>query len=102
MRPRESSVFCGPSTAVVALDLLAITYWHEYLDIMFFFKAVTNIITVSNEVLPQPIIPSRLTRTSVDTNMLSFRPRKCKTLTYQRSFFIWGRLFKSRLTLTQD
>ena len=81
-------MFCGPSTAVVALDLLPITYWHEYLDIMFFFKAVNNIITVSNEVLPQPIIPSRLTRTSVDTNMLSFRPRKCKTLTYQRSFFI--------------
>ena len=44
--------------------------------------------TISNKVLPQPIIPSRLTRTTVDTNVLSFRPRKCKTLTYQRSFFI--------------
>ena len=72
----------------ISLDLLPITYWHEFLDIMFFFKAVNNIITVSNEVLPQPIISSRLTRTSVDTNVLSFRPRKCKTLTYQRSFFI--------------
>ena len=81
---------CGETykDRLISLDLLPNTYWHEFLDIMFFFKAVNNIITVSNEVLPQPIIPSRLTRTSVDTNVLSFRPRKCKTLTYQRSFFI--------------
>ena len=68
--------------------LTPITYWHEYLDIMFFFKAINNFVTIPNEVLPQPIIPSRLTRTTVDTNVLSFRPRKCKTLTYQRSFFL--------------
>ena len=81
---------CGETykDRLISLNLLPITYWHEFLDIMFFFKAINNIITVSNEVLPQPIIPSRLTRTSVDTNVLSFRPRKCKTLTYQRSFFI--------------
>ncbi len=78
---------CGEDR-LISLDLLPITYWHEYLDIMFFFKAVNNIITVSNEVLPQPITPSWLSRTSVDTNVLSFCPRKCKTLTYQRSFFI--------------
>ena len=85
---------------LISLDLLPITYWHEYLDIMFFFKAVNNIITVSNEVLPQPIIPSRLTRTSVDTNLLSFRPRKCKTLTYQRSFFI--RVIRTYNSLPED
>ena len=67
---------------------------------MFFFKAVNNIITVSNEVLPQPIIPSRLTRTSVDTNLLSFRPRKCNTLTYQRSFFI--RVIRTYNSLPED
>ena len=82
---------CGETykDSLISLDLLPITYWHEFLDIMFFFKAVNNIITVSNEVLPQPSIPSiaRLTRTSVDTNVLSLRPRKCKTLTYKRSFF---------------
>jgi hypothetical protein len=33
---------------------------------------------MKNEVLPQPIIPSRLTRTSVDINVLSFRSRKCQ------------------------
>ena len=60
---------------LITLKLLPITYWHEYLDIMFFFKAINNFVTISNEVLPQPIIPSRLTRTTVDTNVLSFRPR---------------------------
>ena len=73
---------------LITLKLLPITYWHEYLNIMFFYKAINNFATISNEVLPQPITPSRLTRTTVDTNVLSFRPRKCKTLTYQRSFFI--------------
>ena len=73
---------------LTTLKLLPITYWHEFLDIMFFFKAINNFVTIPNEALPQPIIPSRLTRTTVDTNVLSFRPRKCKTLTYQRSFFI--------------
>ena len=73
---------------LITLKLLPITYWHEYLDIMSFYKAINNFVTISNEVLPQPIIPSRLTRTTVDTNVLSFRPRKCKTLTYQCSFFI--------------
>ena len=70
---------CGETykDRLISLNLLPITYWHEFLDIMFFFKAINNIITVSNEVPPQ-----------VDTNVLSFRPRKCKTLTYQRSFFI--------------
>jgi hypothetical protein len=38
---------------LISLDLLPITYWHEYLDIMFFFKAVNNIITVSSEVHSQ-------------------------------------------------
>lgn len=73
---------------LISLDLLPICYWHEYLDLIFFFKAINNIITVSKEVLPEPIIPSRLTRSSVNTGVISFRPRKCKTVTYQRSFFI--------------
>ena len=38
-----------------SLDLLPISYWHEYLDLMFFFKAINNFITVSDDVLPAPI-----------------------------------------------
>ena len=72
----------------MSLDLIPVTFQHEYLDIMFFFKAINDIITVSNEVLTQPTTASRLTRSSVDTNVIMLRSRNCETQTYQRSFFI--------------
>ena len=80
---------CGESyrERLISLDLLPLSYWHEYLDLVFFFKAVNGIIVVSEEVLPQPLNQSRTTR-STSVNLLTFRPPKCKTLTYQRSFFV--------------
>ena len=52
-----------------SLELLPISYWHEYLDLTFFFKAINNLITVSDDVLPVSIIPSRLTRSFANANM---------------------------------
>ena len=72
---------------LISLDLLPLSYWHKYLDLVFFFKAVNGIIVVSEEVLPQPLNQSRITR-STSVNLLTFRPPKCKTLTYQNSFFV--------------
>ena len=59
---------CGETykDRLISLNPPPITYWHEFLDTTFFFKAINNITTASNEVLPQPTTPSRLTRTSVD------------------------------------
>ena len=64
------------------------SYWHEYLDLMFFFKAINGIITVPKEILPKRSVPSRPTRSSSINSVISYRPRRCKTATYQRSFFI--------------
>ena len=36
------------------LQLLTLTYWHEYLDLIFFFKCVNGIIDVNNETSPKP------------------------------------------------
>ena len=36
------------------LQLLPLTYWHEYLDLIFFFKCVNGIIDVNNETSPKP------------------------------------------------
>ena len=73
---------------LISLDLLPISYWHEFLDLMFFFKAISRFVLVSSDVLPEQINLSRVTRSSVDTSVMTFRPRQCKTSTYQRSFFI--------------
>jgi len=41
---------------------------------------------VSHDVLPEHIVPTRVTRASA-SNAKSFRPKKCRTFTYQHSFF---------------
>jgi hypothetical protein len=60
-------------------------YWHEYLA--FFFKAITGIVSISQNSLPEHIAPVRVTRSSANVNAISFRQRKHKTTTYNRSFF---------------
>ena len=72
---------------LVSLGLLPLSYWHEYLDLVFFFKAVNGLVNVSHDVLSEVISETRTTRSS-SGNQISFRPAKCKTTTYQRSFFI--------------
>ena len=73
---------------LISLDLLPISYWHEFLDLMFFYKAISGLVLVSSDVLPDQINLSRVTRSSADSSVLAFRPRQCKTSTFQRSFFI--------------
>ena len=73
---------------LISLDLLPISYWHEFLDLMFFYKAISGFVLVSSDVLPEQINLSRVTRSSADSSVLAFRPRQCKTSTFQRSFFI--------------
>jgi hypothetical protein len=70
---------------LVKLNLLPLTYWHEYLDLVFFFKAITGIITVNTGVLPAVRL-TRVTRNN-NSNVTQFITRKCKTTTFQRSFF---------------
>jgi hypothetical protein len=77
---------------LMSINLLPVSYWHEYLDLMFFFKAVNGIIlfrrkSCRNDLYLFPI-PSRPTRSSSNNSMISYRPRRCKTATYQRSFVI--------------
>ena len=52
-----------------------------------FHQAVNGLVDVSHDVLPELISETRTTRSS-SGNQISFRPAKCKTSTYQRSFFI--------------
>ena len=78
------------------LNLLPISYWHEFLDMIFFFKVVTGTFRVSPSVLPQVLV-TRTTRSNSNCNVTHFISRKCNTVTFQRSFFnrttrIWNTL----------
>ena len=74
---------------LIALDLMPLSYWHEYMDLVFFkknIKAIKGMVNISQDVLPKPLIPMRITRSS-SSNCLSFHPQKCRTNTFQRSYF---------------
>ena len=58
----------------------------QTIGLVFFFQAVNGLIDVSKDVLPQPIIPTQVTRSSSTTELL-FRPQKCRTTTFQKSYF---------------
>ncbi len=49
-----------------------------------------GLVHISEDVLPQMVNPTRATRSS-SLNSISFRPRKCKTVTYLPAFIFRAR-----------
>ena len=92
------------SSRFQALSLLPLCYWHEYLDVVFFFKLTHGSVNQSPSISP-PIRPIRTTRSSSKFTP-KFTVPKCKTTTRQRSFLIrstriWNTL-ADPLHLTMD
>ena len=67
------------------LDLIPLCYWHEFLDLIFYFKCITGVMTVNDNILPSIQSKERAPR-STDPDCLKFITPKCKTATYQKSF----------------
>ena len=64
---------------------IPITYWHEVLEMIVFYKAMQNLVSLNGSILPL----KRVARTTRYTNtVIKFVPKNCKTTTYQESFFI--------------
>ena len=84
---------------LINLNLLPISYWHESLEKIFFFKVVTGTVKVSPSVLPQVLV-TRTTRSSSTRNVTHFISRKCNTVPFQRSFL--NRTTRIRNTLAND
>ena len=74
-------------TRLQLTNLLPISYWHEYLDMVFFYKAVNNLVFIDSEALPVTRPFTRSTRTS-RSSAITYIPNRSRTVTYQRSFFI--------------
>ena len=51
-------------TRLQLTNLLPISYWHEFWDIVFFYKAVNNLVFIDSEVLPATRQSTRSTRSS--------------------------------------
>ena len=81
-------------TRLRSLQLLPVSSWHEYLDLTLFFKITHGFVESSAPPVIQ--VTHRATRSS-SNNSIKYVIRKCKTTTYQQSFFvrtcrIWNRL----------
>ena len=74
-------------TCLQLTNLLPISYWHEFLDIVFFYNAVNNLVFIDSETLPATRQSTRSTRSS-SSNAITYIPKRCRTVTYQCSFFI--------------
>lgn len=73
------------NTRLRSLHLLPISYWHEYLDLTFFFKITRGMVKTS--VVPIAQAQHRTTRSS-SRNTTKYVIPRCKTTTYQQSFLV--------------
>ena len=102
----KSDLGQGKSTDVtykerlISLNLLSICYWHEFQDLVFFYKATRNIISIDPSVLPIVRSSTRTTRISVRSTQLL--ERKGRTTTYQKSFLVRTTRIWNLLTLTDN
>ena len=60
-------------------NLLPISYWPEFLDMIFFFKVVTGTVRVSPSVLLQVLV-TRTTRSNSNRHLTHFISRECNTV----------------------
>ena len=74
-------------TRLQLTNLLPISYWHKCLDIVFFCKAVKNLVFIDSEALPATRQSTRSTRSSSSTAITCI-PKRSRTVTCQCSFFI--------------
>ena len=71
----------------MSVNLLPVCYWHALLHLVYFYKATNNMIHLDPSVVPFVRECARRTRISLMSSQ-SFLPKKCRTSTFQKSFFI--------------
>jgi hypothetical protein len=74
-------------TRLHQLELLPITYWHEYLDMVLLYKLINNYTYIDESALPI-IAESGITRRETNENVIRFVIPFAKTVTYQSSYLI--------------
>ena len=74
-------------TRLLQLDILPVSYWHEYLDLVFLYKIINNLTYIDERALPI-MAGSGITRSESNANLVRFVIPYAKTVTFQTSFFI--------------
>ena len=69
---------------LLLLDLIPLCYWHEFLDIVLFYKLIHGHVSIDTNLLPSTTNNHRRETRLSDTDHLKFSTNRCKTTTYQR------------------
>ena len=73
------------NTRLQLTNLLPISYWHEFLDIVFFYKAVNNLVFIDSEALSATRQSTRSTRSS-SSNAITYIPKRSRTVLINAHF----------------
>ena len=71
---------------LLLLDLIPLCYWHEFLDIILFYKLTPGHVSIDTDLLPSPTNVNIRETKSSDPDHLTFTTKQCKTTTYQTSY----------------
>ena len=83
---------------LLATSLLPLSYWHEYLDVVFFYKANHDIFNIDKKILPFPQPQGQRQTRSFNPNSHKYKIPTYKTSTYEKSYKIrtsriWNTLY---------
>jgi hypothetical protein len=73
---------------LLATSLLPLSYWYEYLDVVFFYKANHDIFNVDKKILPFPQPHGQRQTRSFNPNSHKYKIPTYKTSTYEKSYKI--------------
>ena len=73
---------------LLALNLLPLSYWHEYMDVLLLFKLTRGFISSDLNILPEQNNKLRMNLRSQNTTLLTHHIPKTKTLCYQNSYVV--------------
>ena len=59
-------------------------YRHGFLDMIFFYKATHNLVSLNGSVLPVKCV---VRTTRYTSTVMKFVPKECKTATYRKTLF---------------
>ena len=72
---------------LLSLRILPVSYWLELLDLLFLFKVIHGLVSLPPSVCPAILVAVRSTRSNTN-NGRKLIVKKCRTTTYQNSYFI--------------
>ena len=82
---------------LIQCNLLPISYWHKMMNLVFLYKATIGFIDIDCSILPTICRSARVTRSCYTSNATTYTTKRCRSLTYQRSFFIHASRIRNSL-----